>query len=365
MRDTTVFILVALAATVSCALGDVVSPARAPTASAPSVDLDVHSQRALAMAIAKWRGEDFREAGIDLVKLINMATPDRREAMSAWVQTLLGMSLAELAADVHWRAAMAARRRPGIRMGYVTDYEKPTLIARMTVAYEAALREKGQTGLAGRIDANAVAVPRHRAAASRANRAADVAGKGDGAVRSGGKSTAHPWYEALPSASQPASQPAGLDRPDTGADYAVIDWMGRPEQFNGSTTQAKWLVGRTAYALSILNERLRLEPEVNRSAELKRQLLLDKKRLAALSKMLSARIAHPNRFVVAPQAVEAKRAWKEEQRKNWEEQQKAQAEEVRKAQEEARKWQAEQEKQAERKPGLFDWLKPKPADEKK
>jgi small-conductance mechanosensitive channel len=217
----------------------------------------------------------------------------------------------------------------------------------LKAAYDAALRSKEDVAPAGR-EAGAKPVMPARGSVHR------------GRPTPRGVATSRPWYESLPA----TSQPTGLESQDVHRDFAVVDWLNRPNQFEGTPEQAKALAGRTAHALSILNERLRLDPAA-RNATTKRTLLQDRQRLAALSKALNSR---SNRAIPPepdPKMVEAEAARRKEFEKQMQVEQKVRAEELDKAGEQARKWQEEQDKKAAAKPGLFDWIKPKPPEETK
>lgn len=343
----------------------------APPASRPSEPpeeiLSPETHRAVIMAIAKWRAEDFVNAGMDLSRLINSSGPDQRAAMSTIIQANTGKSLAELAADAHFRAALANRRGPAIRLAYITEYEKPALIPKLVAAYEAALIDRGDSGetvgrqrdsqLISRLGSDGQSRPDRSPAPSASETAASVA-----AAKTETRAT-RPWYEAY-AQTRPAPIVDAVKADDQEEEsFAVVDWWERPNEFEGSVSQARDLAPRVHRAINLLNERVRLDSALRRDAELKRQLMTDRQRLTTLSKTLAAYSGKPP---IKSSLAEEARAAEEARREQYEEwrkqQQEEQAERLAEAQEAARKWREEQE--AKKKFSLFDWLKPQePPDE--
>ncbi|MBI4582224.1 MAG: hypothetical protein HY718_21190 [Planctomycetes bacterium] len=312
-------------------------PARTLAQSAPATSpgepadvLSPQTVRSLIVAIAKWRAEDFAAAGRDLSRLINAATADERDAMSARTRATTGLSLAELAADAHYRAALAARRGAAIRLAYVTEYEKPALIPKLVEAYGAAIRERQERRPVQ------PAVPKARVPAGAASR---------------------PWYEA-PAYAQ--TRPAS-DSAEEVEDFAVIDWIDRPEEFIGSTEQAKALAPRVHRAASLLNERLRFDPAVRDDPGLKERLLEDKQRLARLSKVLTVWAGRKPPPGPDPQARAREQARRQELQQLMQARHAEEMDRIRQAQENARKWQAEEARRGKG-PSLFDWLRPRSTD---
>jgi hypothetical protein len=330
--NTLAALVVALASTGLPRVAGADAAAVEPVASAsqPAPAIGAATQKSLVIAIAKWRGEDFAAAGTDLARLINGASPDQRELMSAQTRATIGLTLAELAADAHYRAAVAARRGSAIRLPYVTEYEKPTLVARLSAAYVEVVhdRKSGQS--------IAVSRPAPAPAAKRPS------------------ATTKAWYAPYPVQSQPASQPA-----ESEAQFAVIDWIGRPESFQGSTEQAKTLAERVHRALSLLNERVRIDPAMRRTSEAKRALLDERARLIRLARVLDD---WSDRQALT-KADEQKAAREQARREQFQQQIQAQRTEEEKRLQEARanalKWEQEAQKTSSSKSrGLFGWLLP-------
>lgn len=317
------------------------SPDDGQSAATRPADLAPQTIRELVIAIAKWRSEDFAGAGMDLARLINSADARQRQAMSLLVEEFTRRSLAELAADAHLRAALAARRGPAIRLSYVTEYEKPVLIRRLAELYEVALRDRGKEST--HLD-QSPPMP-----------AGDELGRS--ANRSDSPAT-RPWYaSSRPAASQPESRSpvyssaSGIFQ----TSFAPIDWLERPEGFDGSARQAENLAPRVHHAISLLNERIRLDPGLRRNAALKRRLLQDRSRLLTLSKALSEWDDRSKAPPPDPAAVQAEQARREYYQQQMLALQKEEMKRIQEAREAARKWQEEQEAAGR---GWFDWLKP-------
>jgi len=321
-------------------------PAADSAAVAAPAELPPDIQRALIVAIAKWRAEDYVNAGNELSRLINSADAGQREAMSAMTLATTAKTLAELAADAHMRAAIATRRGSAIRLPYVTEYEKPSLLPMLEAAYEAALVDRSDK----------VEVKFETAAGARSERSEPQLAREQfaPAVRPA-MASARPWYEAY-AQTRPAAEG---DRDDKV--YAVVDWLDRPEEFDGSPRQARALAPHVHLASSLLNERIRLDPALRRNADLKQRLMAERHRLNRLSKTLAARMQKPAVRTPTPEQVEAAEQARREQYRAWmEQQQKEMAERIAEAQENAKKWQEEQEKAKQK--SWFDWLKPAPKD---
>lgn len=347
------------------------SPSRTAAASRPAEPpeevLSPETHRAVIMAIAKWRAEDFVNAGMDLSRLINSSGPDQRAAMSAIIQANTGKSLAQLTADAHFRAALANSRGPAIRLAYITEYEKPALIPKLAAAYETALIDRGDSKkTVGRQRDSRLISRFARGGQSRPDRArapsASEATASETAPDSG-TATARPWYEAY-TETRPAPIVEAVNADDQAEEsFAVADWWERPGEFEGSVSQARDLAPRVHRAISLLNERIRLDPAPRRDVELKRQLMTDRQRLTTLSKTLAAYSGKPPiKSSLAEEARAAEQARREQYAEWLKKRKEEQAERLAEAQEAAKKWREEQE--AQKKFFLFDWLRPQePSDE--
>ncbi|MCL2330820.1 MAG: hypothetical protein FWC56_05920 [Phycisphaerae bacterium] len=353
-------------------------PTSAPSLIAmPDVHASPQTQHLLATALAEWRGEDFKLAGRSVTRLITQASPEERKAVSAYLQSDLEMTLAEFAAEAHWRSALAQRRGPYVRLESVTEYEKPELAVKLKTAYNAALQSRDDlsamaAATAANVSSNdtAIAAIIRRESAQRARLAAKNNKNKpmpQSAVDEQNSPTKLMPPSPLPPASAAAENQATADQATApeGQEFAVVDWWDRHESFHGTPAQAKALAYRTQHAICLLQERRRLDPAAKFS-EVQRAWQQDYQRLSALMKSLKK----PNRskqMELDPKVIEAAQLQRQAFEKAMEEERKKQEEELAKVREQARKWQEGQEqapKKAESKPGLFDWLKPKPKEDK-
>lgn len=313
------------------------------TASAPSVELTAEQKRALIILVAKLRAEDFAGAAVDVSRLINSAETDDLEALSAESMQLSRKPLADLAAEIHFRAAIASRKGPGLRLPYVTEYEKPALIPMLIRAYEATLASADDEL---KVEFEAPAPPAETAQVVRPIRAATPKESDPGGPR--------PWYEAY-AQSRPA---AAANEPDADGASTILEWIERPTAFEGSAAEAKALHARAYQALSLLNERIRLDSALRRNADLRRRLLTEKQQLTALAKALDEKLDKPKRKTPPdPKAIAAEQARREEYAKRLQEAQEAEQKRMAEAREAARKW-VEETQKPKKAFSLFDWLKP-------
>jgi hypothetical protein len=333
-----------------------------PSRFQPSSRLDAATQRALAGVVAKWRAEDFGAAGMDISRLINAARPDNREEMSAWTQAAIHMSLAEFAADTHYKAAVSGQRGAAIRLQYVTEYEKPVLTARLIEAYAAAIRDRGDNDSSETVPHGPVP-PVESGWTTRSPGAALSVDRSGAAARPRSSPTTQPWYAHLPPPqSRPASAPAPAEVSSAEqATFSVADWLDRAEQFDGTAAQARALAPRVYHAASLLNERMRLDPAFRKNLELKRKLLGEKQRLSALSRAVASRAGRvapkpaPPKPAGDPETPE-QQARREAARKQFQAEQDKRQQQMQDAIEAAKGWQVQQPEQT-RPFSLFNWLK--------
>lgn len=313
------------------------------TAPDPTAGPTAEQRRAIIIMIAKARAEDFAGAGIDASRLINSTGPEQLAALSDETARLAHKPLADLAAEIHFRAAIASRKGPGLRLPYVTDYEKSALIPMLVRAYEATL-QSAEDDLKVEFEARPEPTERPpvRAPAPAATR---PAASSPGEPR--------PWYEAYAQ-----SRPAEAAEPETDGASTILEWIDRPTAFEGSPAEAKALHARTYQAISLLNERIRLDPVLRRNADLRKRVLAEKQRLVVLAKELDDRLTKPTRKPTPdPKALAAEQARREEYAKRLQEAQNAERKRAAEAQEAARKW-VEQNEKPQKPFSLFDWLKP-------
>ncbi len=196
-------------------------------------DLETDDRRALLLAMARFKSEEYAASGLELTKLINGAEEPVRAAMSSLCREQAGRTLGQLAAEAHLKAALAGQATQAIRLKYVTEYELPDLLPRLAEAYKASLEQEP-----------------------------------------GAASTAP----------APASQPEATPSPGT-----LARWMEQPGAYNGTSKAARALLAQAYYAHSLVSERLRLDPELRRDSALRARLVDDKGKLTRLARVLDAR----------------------------------------------------------------------------
>ncbi len=237
-------------------------PAKEPRITAqPAVD----KPALLRAAIARFKRKDYAGAGVDLTFLISRSTPEELAGFSDEVSNQLRISLAEMAGEAHLRGAMKTRTRP-IRLVSVTDYEIPALIPKLSQVYEDAIAEEVRP-VAERVSARRGGREEPAPAGLRDRAAPPVeenppAGEGgDGAV--------------------PQSQPASA--------HSIAAWLERPAEYDAPRQEAIAMASHLHFTMSVLTERMRLDPQVKRDAQLLERLTAEKNRLATLQKTVAAR----------------------------------------------------------------------------
>jgi len=240
------------------------SPTTLPAAGAPGLQPDPadvsmpERQAQLASAIAKWKGKNYTAAGTTLSRLINTSSPPQLALLSAAVKRELSMSLADLAAQVHFRAALNESKGPAIHLRYVTPYERPALVQLLTVAFEAAMQREVCPTVGGS------GSPARQAAA-------------------GGRDAPRALPPAtVPAGTRPAAGPADPSR-------TITHWLDRPKEFDADPPTAKAMLGHLYYTNSLLSERIRYDPAVRTDPSLRPALEQDKQRLAQLIEAVVAR----------------------------------------------------------------------------
>jgi hypothetical protein len=228
------------------------------------------------------------------------------QSFSAIVQERLKLSLAELAATAHFKAALDQARGRAVNVQYVTEYEKPALIPMLEEAYERAITM--QVGVSdggdGESDPEADAGDeRGRPAAGQAPRPsaagrAGVRGRGPrggptrGMYREVGDREARAAMERggnPPPARENGEEEAGSKEPASRPAMNIKSWLDRPTEFNGNRAASAAMEIQIYHARSLLSERIRLDPQVRTDKDLKEQLTADRVRLDALLKAVKAR----------------------------------------------------------------------------
>lgn len=256
----------------------------AGASSQPTADLDAGMQHNLALIVAQWKAENYPGAALDVSRLVSTANDVQREQLSRICKRDTGLTLADLAAEIHFRTALAARRGAAVRFKYITEYEKLALTARIEAAYRAALTTPVSPAQA--IPAPSTAAPAE--SASRRERA-DIA-----SLRSRPAASQPATSNAPPPASQPSyfgtSQPALAHKR-----YIIADYLDRPNEMQPNADMAEAILERIYHAVSLLNERLRLDPQLRRNRALRSDLLKQKHRLSTLADALRDRLDAPSR----------------------------------------------------------------------
>lgn len=302
-------------------------PASAPTAARSAGDEpEVTAPRIpdkplfLAGAIQKFENSDYQAAGLELSRLIISSSPGELQRFTATVQERLGISLAELTATAHLKAALERARGRGVTLRYVTEYEKPALIPMLEEVYERAITMQvgvaaGEDGRDGREAADeagdrppagAGARPAGRNAPGLRGPGSRRTPMGESSRDSGGgevgKVTGRGGEAGQGEESKAAE--AGREEPTSRPVMNIKSWLDRPADFNGDRVTAAEMEVQIYHARSLLRERIRLDPQVRTDKELKEQLTGDRVRLDALLKAVKARAGG----ALTPQEREAQEA---------------------------------------------------------
>lgn len=199
----------------------------------PPVDKRLH----LNAALSKWNDGNMAAAGNELTRLITSSSPEELEAFSREVEAKTKLSLGEMAARAHWEAAHDVRSGRGVHFPTATRYELPYLLPRMMQTYEAALREE---------------------------------------------------ITVAPPTTQPgAPVQVAHDDPAAYNRLTIANYLDRPHELRCSKAEANILVAHIQYTLSLLTERMRLDPEVRQNRTLHAALTGQRIRLVALMRAAS------------------------------------------------------------------------------
>jgi len=304
--------------------------------SAPPVRPDDQKLELLESAIAKYDQQNYTWGGFLFSRLINTSTPGELAYMSAEISRRKNMTLAEMAALCHFKAAEPAKPGQRVRLPYVTMYERPAMLKLLKRAHEEALgqylptpeQEIGavvtQTTTRKRPQPQAeslqvlmleqhygqgdkppgpppaddrpapAGLPQHTATRPALpaeitpppipNAGSPAQNVGRASPPAPGQVMASPPAKLAPvrpATSRPAAWPS--QRPTT-----AIDWLDRPEEYDGTRAEAEALVKHVQYTMSLLNERIRLDTKVQKDPALKTALLQEKERLNLLLRAAKA-----------------------------------------------------------------------------
>jgi hypothetical protein len=305
------------------------SPTPAPKADARPPDSDpapstiqIEDKPAfLDEAMTRWENEDYHVAGTALMRLIATSSRGELASLSGQVEKRLEISLAELAADAHLQAALKRARGRSVQLQYVTEYEKPFLIPMLEEAYRQALeaevtaptaersRERGPR-LIPKQGPDSLAIRRPGEAPEAATGGGLRSGEPGGGTTVAGRRPAHgrgghPGRDNPQSrgpdrdAADPGREAGAASMPAEASDAAstalaapgarVIDWLDRVGEYDRTPAEAAAMAVQIYHASSLLNERMRLDPELRKNQALRAELTRDRVRLANLLKTVRAR----------------------------------------------------------------------------
>lgn len=235
----------------------------------------------LQATLKKWRQGNAPAVGLELSRLIGAASPQELEDLSQQVKGELNLTLAELAADAHWKAATEKGKNHMIHLSYVTAYELPVLVPRIIREYEAAVREevkakppelrKGPVQVRDGAR-NGAALERSPASEPAAVRDAGAAGA-NGAEEPG------------------TSAPAGDKAAEESNALTIAKWIEKPSEFEAPRAEAVAFLGHVQYTISLLVERARLDPALKSDKTLRSSVALKRMQLSQLMKAVSTKIA--------------------------------------------------------------------------
>jgi len=264
-------------------------------------------QEILATALDRWKKKDYAGTGVNLSRLINNSAHEQLPDLSAEVERKLDMSLADLAAEAHLRAAIEKSKSHGFRLQFVTEYEKPSLIPRLIDTYKDALTQKSRVEPSRNRDLHHTTrskTPRDRHSDTQP---ADHLDK------------------------QNTRAPQQQDIGGSGRAYAIADYLDKPKEFDGDKEDAHAFTGQIRFAMGLLAERMRFDPQVRQNRTLRTELTEEKRRLLALHKAVLARAGG----AMTPQERQARqdesRQQQEQLLKAMEQEQRRQQSHVRKA----------------------------------
>jgi hypothetical protein len=204
----------------------------------------------LSEIIAKFQANDFAAIDASITKLIHQCSPGQLHRLSERVKQRLGISLADLAAEIHLSKAVKASKGRPIRLKYVTSYEQSSLIPRLVKAYDQALQQEIQLVEAG-----------GRARLQR--------------LRASSKPSSHP------ASSQPVKRVKRI--------LVITDWLAKPTEFDGTKSESEVFAKHIRYTLSLLNERIRLDLRSRKDREQRSRLFREKAGLTTLERAVRAR----------------------------------------------------------------------------
>lgn len=255
-----------------------------PTASRSAGFSDEEGQELLANAIDKLKKKEYDVAGTHLTRLINNATHRQLLEWSAEIERKYRLTLADLAAETHMRAAAEKSKGRTFRLPLVTEFEKPSLIPRLIDAYKNALTEE---------------------ILAESKRSDQKKKEPTNAAQP--KNADRPQTTSRPTGSPTTDKAIASDKKSTsesGVGYAIAAYLDKPNTFDGDKEDAHALADQIRYAMGLLAERQRHDPKAKKDRALRTSLLEDKKKLQTLHKAVLARA----KGALTPEEKEEQRA---------------------------------------------------------
>jgi len=229
---------------------------------------DNEGQRLLANTVDKIKQKNYEVAGAYLTRLINNSTHRQLIELSAKIERKYALTLADLAAETHMRAAVKKCKGRTFRLQFVTEFEKPSLVPRLIEAYKNALSQKtlAESKRSTQKPPRNAVQAKNAASPVQATRPAESTTVGNNKPSADKKSTS-----------------------GSGRGYAIASYLDQPKTFDGDKDDARELSGRIRYALGLLAERMRYDPQAKQDRTLRTVLLGNKKRLQELNRSVLAR----------------------------------------------------------------------------
>jgi len=251
-------------------------PSSAPTSgpathARPGLEPIADKQAFLGKLISQYKAHKYQPASLEVTRLIRTSSPAELNDLDQIVSEELGMSLAELAADLRIQAAIErARKMPPspFQLGLVSPYELEALVAQLKREYTRLLDEPAVVREAR---------PDRSGSERNAEEASDLQG------------------------------PARVASTATGP--SIRDWIDDADNYDGARTEAAAFARQIALALGLLQERMRLDPELRNDKALRTSLLAEQHRLRRL--LIAAR----RRMRGMPTANERRAALEERRRR--------------------------------------------------
>ena len=275
----------AMPAPARAANGEAKAPASQPDRSAEEdVSKPVSAEdkpKVLREAIEQWRNKEYRKASVNLTRLINSSKKDELESLSAEAEKETQMTLADLAAEVHFENAKEQSKTGMIRLQYVTSYENEPLVKRIDEAYKKAIKEPFTPAATSRPGARTT-----RSEPRAEGREGDALRNADRRLHRNEPGKAAEGGEPVPGEPAPPGTPAeGAGGGETAPGLKIGEFMNNPKSFadrDHKPEECTAFAKHVSYAISLIDARLRLDATLRTNKEEKTKLLADKKNLEEL-----------------------------------------------------------------------------------